>query len=120
MPGALAGPKGYQALAASLKSFLGRTSTITLWHAPSIDESSRPGESQADFRVRISQKLKEARDESLDGRSRLVVELLLAGENQAAIARRMGLCEGTVSRIRARAISTLRAAIEGRPDGRLS
>ncbi len=65
LPGPLAGPKGYQALAASLKSFLGRTSTITLWHAPSIDESSRPGESQAEFRVRISQKLKEARDEAL-------------------------------------------------------
>lgn len=58
--------------------------------------------------------------ESLDGRSRLVVELLLEGENQAAIARRMGVCEGTVSRIRARAISTLREAIEVRPDGRLS
>ena len=65
LPAALAGPKGYQSLAASLKSFLGRTSTITLWHAPSIDESSRPGESQADFRVRIAQKLKEARDAEL-------------------------------------------------------
>jgi hypothetical protein len=65
LPSALAGPKGYQALAASLKSFLGRTSTITLWHAPSIDESSRPEESQADFRVRISQKLREARDADL-------------------------------------------------------
>ncbi|NBP52189.1 MAG: hypothetical protein EBU70_13615, partial [Actinobacteria bacterium] len=65
LPAALAGPKGYQSLAASLKSFLGRTSTITLWHAPAIDESSRPGESQGDFRVRIAQKLKEARDAEL-------------------------------------------------------
>lgn len=49
--------------------------------------------------------------ESLDGRSRLVVELLLEGESQAAIARRMGVCEGTVSRIRAGAIENLRSAI---------
>ena len=50
--------------------------------------------------------------ESLDDRSRQLVELLLEGKSQAEMARRMGVCEGTVSRIRARAIATLRAAIE--------
>lgn len=56
--------------------------------------------------------------ESLDGRSRLVVEMLLQGESQVAIARRMGVCEGTVSRIRARAIETLRSALRGPWDTR--
>lgn len=50
--------------------------------------------------------------ESLDDRARLVVERLLDGETQAAIALGMGVCEGTVSRIRTKAISTLRSAIE--------
>jgi len=51
--------------------------------------------------------------ESLDGRLRLVIDLLLEGESQATIARRMGVCEGTVSRIHARAIEALREAIRG-------
>jgi hypothetical protein len=66
LPPALAGPKGYTSLAASLKGWLGRTSSLTVWRAPSIDEVSRPGESQAEFRVRIGQRLREARDAELD------------------------------------------------------
>lgn len=53
--------------------------------------------------------------ESLDGRSRLVIEMLLEGESQATIARHMGVCEGTVSRIHARAIEALRVAIRVPP-----
>lgn len=46
---------------------------------------------------------------SLDGRSRKVVELLLEGKSQAVVAHLLGVCEGTVSRIRAKAILQLRA-----------
>lgn len=53
--------------------------------------------------------------ESLERRSRLVIELLLAGESQATIARQMGVCEGTVSRIHSRAIEALRVAIRVPP-----
>jgi len=66
LPAALAGPKGYATLAGSLKGWLGRTSTLTIWRAPAIDEVSRPGESQAEFRVRIGQRLRESRDAELD------------------------------------------------------
>ena len=44
----------------------------------------------------------------LEPRDRLVCELLLDGHSQAAIAARLGLSAGTVSRIRHRAIKTLR------------
>lgn len=44
----------------------------------------------------------------LEPRLRRVIELLLDGHSQASIARRLHVCEGTVSRIRARAIERLR------------
>jgi len=46
--------------------------------------------------------------ESLDERSRQVVGLLLDGKSQTVIAHLLGVSEGTVSRVRARAIATLR------------
>lgn len=49
---------------------------------------------------------------SLPPRDRAVVTLLLAGRNQAAIAHALGVCEGTVSRIRGRAIVRLRALVD--------
>jgi hypothetical protein len=66
LPGQLSGPKGYTALAASLKGHLGRTARLVLFSAPGIDAVSRPGESEADFRVRISQRVKEQRDAEID------------------------------------------------------
>jgi len=44
----------------------------------------------------------------LDEQSRTVVTLLLEGKSQAVAAHVLGVCEGTVSRIRARAIARLR------------
>ncbi|MFM8702811.1 MAG: sigma-70 family RNA polymerase sigma factor [Planctomycetia bacterium] len=44
----------------------------------------------------------------LPPRERTVIELLLEGKSQAVIAHALEVCEGTVSRIRARALATLR------------
>jgi DNA primase len=66
LPAALAGPKGYAALGSALKSYLARTSKLVVFSAPAIDAVSRPGESEAEFRVRIAQRAKEWRDEELD------------------------------------------------------
>jgi len=66
LPAALAGPKGYAALATALKSHLGRTSRLVLWTAHEIDAVSRPDESEAEFRVRIGQKVREWRDAEID------------------------------------------------------
>jgi len=66
LPAVLAGPKGYVSLASALKGHLGRTSKLMVFSAPAIDAVSRPGESEADFRVRIAQRLKEYRDGELD------------------------------------------------------
>jgi len=66
LPGPLAGPRGYASLATSLKAHLGRTSRLVLWTAPQVEAVSRPGETEAEFRVRIAQKVREWRDAEID------------------------------------------------------
>lgn len=66
LPAALTNPRSYATLATSLKGHLGRTSRLTCWSAPAIGAVSRPGEDEREFRVRISQRVKEWRDEQLD------------------------------------------------------
>ena len=66
LPSALAGAKGYASLATALKSHLGRTSRLVLWAAHEVDAVSRPDESEADFRVRIAQQVREWRDAEID------------------------------------------------------
>ncbi|NBW96970.1 MAG: ATP-binding protein [Planctomycetia bacterium] len=66
LPSTLAGPKGYAALATALKGHLARTAKLVVYSAPALDAVSRPGESEADFRLRIAQRAKEWRDEQID------------------------------------------------------
>jgi hypothetical protein len=66
LPGPLAGPVAYSRLATSLKNHLARVATLTVWRAPLIDVVSRPDESEAEFRVRIAQRVKEHRDRELE------------------------------------------------------
>ncbi len=76
LPACLAGPRGYTTLATSLKAHLARTSRLTVWRAPALDVVSRPGEAEADFRVRIAQQAREWRDAELDRvRSRYAARL---------------------------------------------
>lgn len=49
--------------------------------------------------------------EQLEPRQREVILLLIEGKNQAVIAHMVGVCEGTVSRIRRQAIDRLRALL---------
>jgi RNA polymerase sigma factor (sigma-70 family) len=50
----------------------------------------------------------------LDPRERELVRLLLEGKSQTVIAHVLGVCDGTVSRLRSRVIIKLRAAIQTR------
>ena len=47
----------------------------------------------------------------LSPRERMLIELLLKGKSQAVISHMIGVCEGTVSRLRTRAIAQLRALL---------
>jgi RNA polymerase sigma factor (sigma-70 family) len=55
----------------------------------------------------------------LDSRSRSVLMLLRAGESQAEIAKRLGVHEGTISRIRMRAIDNLRRRLAARDESEM-
>ncbi|MFM7136981.1 MAG: RNA polymerase sigma factor [Planctomycetota bacterium] len=48
----------------------------------------------------------------LEPRQRLLVEMLLEGKSQAMIAHVLGVCEGTVSRLRARTIAAIQMLVE--------
>lgn len=61
-------------------------------------------DAEADTRDRLA-----AAIDRLEPDLRTVVELLLDGKSQAVIAHVLGVCEGTVSRVRSRAVAKLRA-----------
>ena len=66
LPSVLAGPRGYAALATSLKSGLARTAKLTAWRAQAIGEVSRPDESEGEFRARIAHRVREWRDAEME------------------------------------------------------
>lgn len=51
---------------------------------------------------------------ALDGRERMAISLRLEGKSLAVVAHALDVCEGTASRIHARAVATLRAALRPR------
>jgi len=69
-------------------------------HAATSDDASSL---QADLCLRLHEAITH-----LPPRERLVIELLLEGKNQAVISHVLDVCEGTVSRLRMRAIAMLR------------
>ncbi len=63
LPPAAARPKSYAAWEKSLKDHLYRERRLTLFECKPLRMTSRPGESDADFRARLSHRLREKRDE---------------------------------------------------------
>lgn len=72
-------------------------------YTASRDASSDDVQTQADLCLRLHDAIPH-----LPPRERLVMELLIEGKNQATIAHVLDVCEGTVSRLRMRAIASLR------------
>jgi len=66
LPGELSRPKTYTSLSAGLKSYLYRTHRLALWRCALLKETSRPGETEGDFRVRIRQSVAEQRDLAIE------------------------------------------------------
>ncbi len=62
LPGALAQAKSYADYTKGLKNYLYRERRLTIWSCPEFKASSRPEESQRDFRLRLAQNSREARD----------------------------------------------------------
>jgi hypothetical protein len=66
LPSDLTRPKKFGALTAALKDHLYRTRTFEIWRCPSLKQLSKPGESEGDFRVRLSQTARQDRDQRID------------------------------------------------------
>ena len=76
-----------------------------------------PATAEADLATaRDAERLREA-VATLDERSRTVIDMVLAGKSQVVIAHVLGVCEGTVSRIRSRAIARLRTTLRKNRNG---
>jgi hypothetical protein len=63
LPAPAAKPKNYASWSKNLATFLYQSESLELLKSPSIGEVSRPGESERDFRLRLSQSAREKRDE---------------------------------------------------------
>ncbi|MCX7418432.1 MAG: DUF87 domain-containing protein [Planctomycetia bacterium] len=66
IPSELAKAKRFSAFTTELKEHLYRVHRLTCWKCKSPKEVSRPGESEADFRTRLGQSLREQRDRDIE------------------------------------------------------
>ena len=81
---------------------------MNLGHVPHVDGTGIDAHTHADeVASDVTTRLPDA-VALLEPRLRTVVELLLEGKSQAVIAHVLGVCEGTVSRLRTRAIAELK------------
>ena len=82
MPAAPARPKSYASWSKLLAGHLFRNQMLPLFAAPTLGEYSRPGESEGEFRVRMTQKNRETRDEALEKHRAKFAARVTAAENQ--------------------------------------
>ena len=66
LPGEFARAKSYGEWTKELKSYLYRERALRLWSCPALKESSRPSESEREFRLRLVQASREERDEKVE------------------------------------------------------
>jgi len=62
LPAGASSAKNYRLWTKSLKSRLYRSQALSVWKCPSLKETSGPGETERDFRARLSQVARENRD----------------------------------------------------------
>lgn len=62
LPTDLSRAKTYTELQAALKDHVYKTEKLTLWKCPELKETSKPGETEGDFRARVAHSVKEQRD----------------------------------------------------------
>jgi hypothetical protein len=66
LPAVAMRPKSYETWSKSYASYLYRSYGLKLWKSPTLKKISRPGETEGDFRIRMSQLLREKRDLELE------------------------------------------------------
>jgi hypothetical protein len=75
--------KSWAAWSKALATRLYQAEPLRLWSCPPLKEVSRPGESEADFRLRVNQRGREARDAAVDALRKKYASKLLTRQDQA-------------------------------------
>jgi hypothetical protein len=81
-PAAAAQVASYAAWKKSLTDHLHRTRRYQLFKSNALGEFSRPGESERDFRIRLTERAREVRDEAIDNLRRKYAAKLVAAEER--------------------------------------
>jgi len=92
LPAAAAQPRKYAAWEKSLKAWLSQNERVTLLRHSSLGVTSKPGESERDFRIRMQLEARTARDEAVDAVRKKYAP------KQAALAERLRRAEQAVER----------------------
>jgi hypothetical protein len=92
LPSVLAQPKNYAAWEKALTRWLSQNERIELLRHRELDLVSRPGESERDFRIRVQEAARTARDEAVEAVRRKYTP------KQAAFAERLRRAEASVAR----------------------
>lgn len=66
LPAAAAQASSFKSWVKRLDDALYREETVTIWKCKLLKEASEPGESEGDFRARLSQRVRELRDEKIE------------------------------------------------------
>jgi hypothetical protein len=92
LPAAAAQPKSYAGWQKALGQWVGRAETLEVWRHRGTKLTSNPGESERDFRVRVQDAMRTARDEAVEA-----VRQKYAPK-QAALAERLRRAQAGVAR----------------------
>jgi hypothetical protein len=81
VPPELSRPKQYASLSTALKNHLYGNRELALWSSAQLDQISKPGESEGDFRARVGHAARELRDQAVeDLRAKYQPKLAAIGE----------------------------------------
>jgi len=87
LPPEAARGKSYPIWSRQFADWVVRNQTLTLLKSPALGEVSRPGESERDFRIRLQQKAREARDRQIEKLRQTYASRLMAIEERIRRAR---------------------------------
>jgi uncharacterized protein DUF87 len=119
LPDAMAKAKSYSTWTTALKNHLYGSQSLSLFKATEPKATSQPGESERDFRIRLSQKARERRDEAIEKlRAKYETKLVTEGEKLRRAKQRKEKEEAQASQSTWAAAGTVLSSLAGALLGR--
>lgn len=86
LPAAMLNAKSYAAWTKGLKDYVYRTQALSLWRCAALKSSSKPGETEGEYRVRLDGAAREARDAAVEKLRKKYASKLAALEKRTRAA----------------------------------